>query len=256
LRIRVRFSKVGKVRWTSHRDVARMWERAFRRIGLPVAYTGGFAPRPKVSFGLALPTGGESEAEYLDVEVDRTVDVDGLAAALSAALPAGIDVHAVALVATGENSLQQDVTSCTWQVELAGVDVAEAEGLVAAALAAETLPSTRERKGRQVTDDLRPAIWSLAVDVPTDRGVALVAELATQPRGVRPRELVDVVAPGRELGLVRRINQWMQRDGAAREEPLPLDATGARRDQHVRLPRAGAPPGGAAGIPDPAVSTA
>ena len=68
-RVRVRFTKLGKVRWTSHRDVARMWERALRRAELPVAYTEGFTPRPKVSFGLALPTGHESVAEYLDLEL-------------------------------------------------------------------------------------------------------------------------------------------------------------------------------------------
>ena len=57
MRIRLRFRKQGKVRFTSHRDVARMWERALRRLQLPVAYTEGFSPRPKLSFGLALPTG-------------------------------------------------------------------------------------------------------------------------------------------------------------------------------------------------------
>ena len=69
MKLRLRFSKTGKVRWTSHRDVARMWERAFRRTRLPLVYTAGFSPRPKISFGLALPTGHESVAEYLDVEL-------------------------------------------------------------------------------------------------------------------------------------------------------------------------------------------
>ena len=55
MRLRVRFQKLGKVRWTSHRDVARMWERACRRVQLPLAWTAGFSPRPKLSFGLALP---------------------------------------------------------------------------------------------------------------------------------------------------------------------------------------------------------
>jgi radical SAM-linked protein len=228
VKVRVRFVKLGKVRWTSHRDVARMWERAFRRIGLPVAYSGGFSPRPKVSFGLALPTGGESDAEYLDIELDRPVDLAGLPQALSAAMPQGIDVTAVGPVADGAGSLQQDVTSCAWWVEVADLDDEQARGRVTAALGAEQLLATRERKGKRVTDDLRPAILSLTVAERTDRGVALVAELATQPRGVRPSELVAAVAPGHELGGVRRINQWMQRDGAAREEPLPLDATGAR----------------------------
>ena len=67
MKVRLRFVKLGKVRWTSHRDVAHMWERALRRLELPVAYTERFSPRPKLSFGLALSTGHESMAEYLDV---------------------------------------------------------------------------------------------------------------------------------------------------------------------------------------------
>ena len=69
-RVRVRFSKHGKVRFTSHRDVARIWERALRRARVPVAYSAGFNPRPKIAFGLALSTGYSSDAEYLDVELD------------------------------------------------------------------------------------------------------------------------------------------------------------------------------------------
>src|SRR5881227_1654467 len=69
LKVRIRFSKLGKIRFTSHRDVARIWERALRRAALPVAYTEGFSPHPKLSFGLALSTGHESLGEYLDVDL-------------------------------------------------------------------------------------------------------------------------------------------------------------------------------------------
>src|SRR5207248_4594902 len=86
-RVRLRFTKTGKIRWTSHRDVARMWERAFRRVRLPLAYTQGFSPRPKVSFGLALPTGHESVAEYLDLELaSLDVEIATLPARLTPAL--------------------------------------------------------------------------------------------------------------------------------------------------------------------------
>src|SRR5215210_3122241 len=102
-RVRLRFSKVGKVRFTSHRDTARCWERALRRAELPVAYTEGFSPRPKVSFGLALSTGHESLAEYLDVDLDlddmrSPSDTEALLPQLSSALPVGIDATAAAVV--------------------------------------------------------------------------------------------------------------------------------------------------------------
>ena len=238
MRVRLRFSKLGKIRFTSHRDVARMFERAFRRTGLPVAYSGGFAPRPKVSFGLALPTGAESVAEYLDVELSRHVDPAALPGSLSPALPVGVDVTAAAAVDGRAPSLQQEVTSCVWVVELPELGEAAVASLAGETLAARTLAATRERKGKPVTDDLRPAIISLTAD-----GTTLTFELATQPRGVRPTEVLGVVRPDHEIGAVRRINQWIERDGA-RCDPMEVDpaATDApERNEHVR---AGSPTGG------------
>src|SRR5919106_6720592 len=90
--VRLRFSKRGKVRFISHRDVARAFERAFRVERLPLAFTQGFVPRPKVSFGLALSVGHESDAEYLDFELAEPVPLDPLGPQLSGAVPEGIDV--------------------------------------------------------------------------------------------------------------------------------------------------------------------
>lgn len=228
MKVRLRFAKLGKVRWTSHRDVARMWERAVRRVDLRLAYTEGFSPRPKVSFGLALPTGAESVAEFLDVELADGVqpDVAALPGRLSPAFPVGIDVLA-ATVVDERGSLQEIVTSCRWEIEAAGagVDVAAIEQCVAQALAAESLVVTRERKGQSATDDIRPAILSLAV-LPAGEGALLECELATQGRGLRPAELLRALDPRLEPGRVLRTHQWIQRDGA-KWEPIPLPATAA-----------------------------
>jgi radical SAM-linked protein len=223
MRLRLRFAKLGKVRYTSHRDLARVWERALRRARLPIALTEGFSPRPKVHFGLALSTGYESLGEYLDVDLAEgaTVDPGTLPPLLSAVLPVGIDVQAAAEVDRRTASLQQAVTSCTWRVEVVDVDDGEAAAAVLAALDAPSLPLTRSRKGQEAVDDLRPHLRSLAVVGPTDRGVELEAELGTQPRTLRPSELVAVAFPGREEGRVRRTHQWIEHDGA-RWEPLPL----------------------------------
>ncbi len=241
MRLRFRFSKLGKVRWTSHRDVARMWERAFRRVELPLAYTGGFSPRPKVSFGLALPTGYESVAEYLDVDLDPSrvdgLDVGALPPTLSAALPAGVDVTAAAVIDERAESLQHEVTSCGWSVEVAaGATAVPLRELAAQALAAPALVVTRERKGRAVDEDVRPAI--LSIDVVNEH--QLRAELATQPRALRPSELLAALSPGLTEVSVRRDVQWIVRSDGARSEPLAAPAPDAladasRRDSlHVR----------------------
>ncbi|GAC1536135.1 MAG: TIGR03936 family radical SAM-associated protein [Acidimicrobiales bacterium] len=245
MRIRFRFSKLGKVRWTSHRDVARMWERAIRRAELPVTYTGGFTPRPKISFGLALPTGHESTGEYLDVDFDDArpltgSDIAGLPARLSLVLPLGVDVSAAAVVdrpvAGRLASLQSDVVSCTWEIEAVGAGPGAVAALIERALAADELVITRDRKGSAVTEDVRPAIESVRVlgqppcipqgFVDHSPGALLVAELATQTRNLRPGELLAALSPELTEGHVRRTHQWIMRDGA-RREPLPLDATDA-----------------------------
>lgn len=223
MRARVRFSKLGKIRWTSHRDVARMWERAFRRVSLPLAYTQGFSPRPRVSFGLALPTGAESLAEYLDVELAPAVTgLDPtLSAQLTPALPMGIDVTVLREIDERADSLQEAVTSCTWTVDVGGAGSEDLTALVEQALRADTLPIARERKGRTTTEDVRPGILSCTVD-----GTMLTCELAAHPRTLRPSELLRALGPELEAVAVRRTHQWIERDGA-RWEPLPLDATDA-----------------------------
>ncbi|HEY8093701.1 MAG TPA: TIGR03936 family radical SAM-associated protein [Acidimicrobiales bacterium] len=233
LTVRLRYAKVGKVRWTSHRDAARIWERALRRAELAVAYTEGFSPRPRLHFGLALPTGYESDAELLEVDLaaaSALVDLAALPALLTDALPVGFTVTAAVALAGGEPSLQQDVTSCSWRIELRDVTRARAHAAVDAALAAATLPLARSRKGHETLDDLRPGILALRVDATTDDGPpVLLADLATQPRALRPSELLaacfpDVVEPLDITHRVLRTHQWIER-GGARREPLPVSAT-------------------------------
>jgi radical SAM-linked protein len=224
VKVRIRFAKQGKVRFTSHRDVSRMWERALRRAQLRVAQTQGFRPRPKLSFGLALSTGHESVAEYLDVELADPLDeaeVAELPARLSPELPVGVEVVAAVPLEPGSPSLQEAVRSCTWHIEALDLDADGAQVLVDRAMAAETLIVTRVRKGREVVDDLRPAVLSVSVIGATSAGTELEAELAVHPRSVRPAELLAALDPALVEGRVRRAAQWTWRDGV-RQEPLPV----------------------------------
>ena len=235
MKLRIRFTKQGKVRFTSHRDVARVWERVLRRAEVPVAYSEGFSPRPKLSFGLALPTGGESLAEYLDVDVDEgrpAPDLDVLPERLTALLPEGMDASALTTLEPRADSLQHAVVACTWSLEVAGVPPAELAVAAERALAADSLVLTRERKGKPVTDDVRPALVSLVVLPGTDSsaGSVLEAELATQTRSLRPSELVRLLDPEARAGEVRvcRLHQWIEA-GGVRTEPVTLPDAPAPR---------------------------
>ena len=234
MRIRIRYTKHGKVRFTSHRDVARIFQRVLRRAGLPVAYSQGFSPRPKIAFGLALSTGHESEAEYLDIDLDperiNGLEMGDLPARLSNELPEGMAVTAAVIIDRRTASLQQAVTSCTWQIDVIDIDANTVAGAVARALAAETLVVTRERKGKKVVDDLRPSVLSLDVEglieAEEQEGsrVRLLAELATQPRALRVSELLGALDPPLIEHRVLRLHQWTANETDERQRSNPLDA--------------------------------
>ncbi|MBI4936481.1 MAG: DUF2344 domain-containing protein [Actinobacteria bacterium] len=224
MKLRIRHTKLGKIRFTSHRDTARHWERAVRKAGVPLAYSAGFTPRPRMSFGLALPTGAESFAEYLDIELapDHVADLDDLCVRFGAALPAGYDVTHIVPRDQVSPSLQEDVVACTWRLTLHDVSNQQLLEAIDATLASATLPVARERKGQRSTDDVRPAILDLSVDPSTDDPRPhLCAMLATNGRGLRPTELVAAMFPALDpvdtAARVLRTQQWIERDGVRRE---------------------------------------
>jgi radical SAM-linked protein len=213
--VRLKYEKLGKIRWIGHRDVARAMERAFRVVQLPLAFTEGFSPHPKVSFGLALSTGHESEAEYLDLVLAEDVDLDEIPAAISGALPAGMAVVGARRLVDRAPALQEAVTAVAWRVEIA--PRAGTRDQIAAGLAARTLETMRHRKGRDVLEDVRPVIRS--IDVHDDTTVDM--ELHTQPRSAKPGEVLAAIGDITEVRALRT-HQWIERDGA-RLEPLDAD---------------------------------
>ncbi|MGB8857882.1 MAG: TIGR03936 family radical SAM-associated protein [Ilumatobacteraceae bacterium] len=229
MRLRIRHTKLGKIRFTSHRDTARHWERAVRKAAVPLAYSTGFTPRPRMSFGLALPTGSESLAEFLDIELAPGTDhdLDELCGRFEAALPLGYEVTNVVERDPGSPSLQEDVVACTWQVTLEGLRADRVAEACAATLALSSLMVERERKGQRRVDDVRAAIEDLSV-VTSPRDVTdgdtrprLCAVLATNGRGLRPTELVGALFPALDpvdtAARVLRTHQWIERDGVRRE---------------------------------------
>ena len=227
---RVRFTKRGKVRFLSHRDLARIWERALRRAEIRVSYSEGFSPRPKVSFGLALSTGYESLGEYLDIDLAEDIEPEELVALVNPSLPAGIEAQVAIRIPRGHRLAPAGGHQLGLGDRGPWGRPERMQEVVAAALASEALPIVVERKGSETDLDARPAILALEA-----RGSVLFAELATQPRSLRPAELLRALDPTWTAGSVVRTNQWTSVDGA-RCEPIPFGDLGARarRRPHTR----------------------
>jgi len=193
---RICYRKTGPAAYLSHLDLVRLMERAARRAGLPLAYSEGFNPHPKMVFAAPLPVGISGEAELADIEVRGEVAPAELAAKLGACLPRGMNVLQAVRVPPGPK-LTALVREADYLLAgrlsrtLAPADLAR---IVESFLARESIPVTRQVKGQARTTDIRPGITALAGEC-RDDGVELRLTAAV---GVRPD---DVLASLVEAGL-------------------------------------------------------
>ncbi|MCI4046400.1 TIGR03936 family radical SAM-associated protein [Streptomyces sp. TRM75563] len=195
-RIRLRYTKRGRLRFTSHRDFQRAFERALRRSEVPMAYSAGFTPHPKVSYANAAPTGTGSEAEFLEIALTETRDPEVLRGLLDASMPAGLDI--VDAVEARTSGLAERLTASVWELRLDGVDPEELRAAVAAFDDAETVEVQRKAKNGIRTFDARAAVADLrVVDDPADRpGERPCAILRLVVRHVTPAVRPDDVLSG------------------------------------------------------------
>ncbi|MEU2223260.1 TIGR03936 family radical SAM-associated protein [Streptomyces sp. NPDC012751] len=195
-RIRLRYTKRGRLRFTSHRDFQRAFERALRRAEVPMAYSAGFTPHPKVSYANAAPTGTGSEAEYLEIALTAPRDPETLRALLDESLPTGLDI--IEAVEARTSGLADRLTASVWELRLDGVEAADAERAVTAFTTAGSVEVQRMTKNGVRTFDARPAVASLEThgspaDRPTDQPCAILRLVV---RHVTPAVRPDDVLSG------------------------------------------------------------
>ena len=161
-KLRIRYAKRGRLRFTSHRDIQRAFERALRRAEVPMAYSAGFTPHPKVSWAGAAPTGVASEAEYVEIGVTRPLDPAELAAALDESLPKDLDILEVVEASTP--NLMERLEASVWEIRLPGVETTQAIAAVEAFLAEGEVLVERMTKNGVRTFDTRAAVVALEAD--------------------------------------------------------------------------------------------
>ncbi|WP_052305452.1 MULTISPECIES: TIGR03936 family radical SAM-associated protein [Thermomonospora] len=199
-RLRVRYAKRGRMRFTSQRDISRAVERAVRRAGIPVAFSAGFTPHPKISYLGAAPTGVASEAEYLELGLTRACDPEQVRADLDAALPAGLDALD-AVVAPAGTSLADRLQASAWRVRLDGVHPDAAEQAVAAFLAAERVEVERLTKKGRRRFDARAAVAVCELD----RGASKTADGPSAILRMVVRHVDHAVRPDDVLAGLRQV---------------------------------------------------
>ena len=196
MRIRITFSKQGALRYTGNLDLHRLWERAARRAELPLAYSQGFHPQPKINLAVALPLGFSSRCEVMDMKLETDIPLDDLPARLQATLPRDIQVLKAEQVDDNAPALQTQMDSAEYEVTLTeAVSGSELERKIASVMESTSLP--RERRGKPY--DLRPLIRELSLTPcpsPSGRGDGVrvfMHLLARENATGRPEEVLDVL---------------------------------------------------------------
>ncbi len=186
-KLRVRYAKRGRARFTSHRDFGRAFERALRRAGVPMAYSSGFSPHPRISYANASPTVAASEAEYLELGLSQECDPAKVREALDAALPPGLDVLEVVVAPTG--ALADLLTGSLWRITVVGVGRDVVDRAVASFMSRESVEVQRLTKNGIRSFDARQAVVLLAS---SDAGLDLVTR--HQEPLVRPDDVLAGLA--------------------------------------------------------------
>jgi len=208
-RVRFQFSKTGAMALLSHLDVVRMLERALRRSGLPVSYTGGFHPLPRLQIALALPLGVEAHGEWLDLEFLEPVEAAAVLATWQNALPDGFRLLSAQEVPVSEPSLSQRLATAEWRFVLQS-----AEG---AALPAETWQAAiaalwgrdallwrdTDKKGRPRERDCKSFLKDLRLIEADETGMTLALEAVIDPQGrsLKPAQVQHWLAEGLGIDL-------------------------------------------------------
>ena len=206
-RWRIVFRRDEDARFLAHLDAMKLWERALRRAGVPVASTEGFNPRPRIVFAAPLPLGMLAEREIVDVVLCERLTVADLRSRLVGDLPAGFTLVDLCDVWLNAPSVASQLASATYRVDLSGADGAAVRGAVAILLAAESVQRVRQKEKRSIAYDLRPLLLSVEVigwdDTDGGHGTVRIVLLHSQDEGTgRPEEVVADLAERVGGGLV------------------------------------------------------
>lgn len=221
-RLRIRYTKSGRMRFASHRDFQRALERAVRRADLPIAFSGGFSPHPRISYANAAPTGAASEAEYVELGMRESVDPAAVPGLLSAALPEGFAVRECAESRTG--SVADGLEASQWRVQMAGTAAADLVAAMDRLAAAGDV--TVERLGKSGVKQVPVGAALVSCDIadgesagaPADCAILQVVVRHVTP-SVRPEDVLSALVEHADLAAPASVVYTRLAQGPLRGNP-------------------------------------
>ncbi len=205
-RLRLVFAKKKQIKYIGHLDLVLAWERALRRAQIPLAYSKGFNPHPKIQIASSLPLGATGSAEIMDIIISQPVDPAEAQARIRPALPMGIELHSVEEIPLKAPTLQPLLRQAEYRVMVETDLLAEQlRERVEALLRADKIIQTRQRKKRAEEIDLRPWLHDLCVESVGDEEAYLAMRLAAGPLGnLRPEEVLKALGLGENWAEIER----------------------------------------------------
>ncbi len=187
-RLRIRFTRDETLQYIGHLDMARTWQRIIRRANLPLAYSEGFNPQPRLSFAAALPVGCTSDHEELDMVLSPACEIDDVTAQLRQVLPPGIKLASITEMPLNAPALQMLLNAAEFEITVGDEEAIKLlPERVSQFLAASEV--MRDRRGKVY--NLRPLVQTLSIEpAQADRGLTIRSRLQANAEGTgRPDEL-------------------------------------------------------------------
>ena len=201
-KVRLRYAKRGPLKFSSHRDFQRAFERAVRRVGVPMAYSAGFNPHPKISYANAASTGTASEAEYVEIGLAKEVGLEQLVSALQSSMPNGLDIVEAVNAATPDFVARLEAS--VWHLAIPGHSSASLAVPIADFLSKHEVEVSRMTKNGLRTFDARGAVLNLSIqgDEMTESGLScaiLRLVLRHSTPAVRPDDVLSALTKDADL---------------------------------------------------------
>ena len=199
VKIQYQFKRSTPLRFLSHLDQQRLFQRAFRRANMPVEYSQGFNPHPRMSFALAMSVGLTSDGEYGEVIVSEDIDVETFISRMNQVLPQGLEIIAAKICDAGVGSLSAALSKSVYQIRIKVVPGTDLAALAAAIETYLALPQIliqkRNKKGKYVEKDIRPFIESIAVfaDPETDKVNVKMTLIYIEQQCVKPEQILESI---------------------------------------------------------------
>ncbi|MDT8395048.1 MAG: TIGR03960 family B12-binding radical SAM protein [bacterium] len=189
-RVRTVFERTGDIRFLGHLEMVRLFERACRRASIPLAFTGGYSPKPRINFALSLPTATEALAEWLDLELNLAMPSDELMEKVNLQLPDGVRILAAWKTSLDGAALNGRVRSMEYTAGLP--EPADGlEKLVSRFMEQDIIEVVRVRKGKEKTVDLKEFI--LSMEATDDRSLKFSLALKGEAGSARPAEVLGAL---------------------------------------------------------------